>query len=218
MHNPLRSDSPSAWVNLIESIGPASMLVVIDSRMSDRLRSAFAAEDVWQDVLLQAWRDRDRFEWRGVKSFRTWLLTLIDHRIRDAASHAAALKRGGGAVGMQLAPGGDGTAAGIALPPELVASTTPSRVAIRHEQAAAMRAALDAVPGEFREVVRLRLFEQMTLEQIAERLGLTLAAVRYRFGRGADAYRRLLRAHQSTQPAAGRPRESTAFPPRDSAS
>lgn len=195
VENPLASGSGQSWTRLIESIGPARMLLVIESRMSQRLKGTLSAEDIWQEVLIQAWRDREAFEWRGLRSFTAWLLTLIDHRIRDAAVHTDALKRGGGAGAVPLAAAGTDSLLTL-LPPELIATTTPSRMAVYREQAAAMQAALADLPEEQREVVRLRLFEELTLEQIAERLGITFAAVRHRFARGAEIYRRRLRPHE----------------------
>lgn len=200
--NPFAAQSPSEWARMIETIGPARMLLVIESRLSERLRNKVSPDDIWQEVMLQAWRDRAAFEWRGLKSFTAWLLTLIDHRIRDAATHEFAQKRGGAAATVSLTVAGESdgmSSATMLLPPELIATTTPSRIAIYREQAAAMLAALASLPEELREVVRLRLFEQLTLEQIAERLGLTFAAVRHRFARGAEVYRRALRPHASAE-------------------
>lgn len=73
-------------------------------------------------------------------------------------------------------------------------STTPSRLAILKEQADAMEAALDAVPEEQREIVRLRLHEQETMEEIARELGLGVSAVRHRFRKGLETYQRALRS------------------------
>lgn len=175
--------SPQAWDNLIETIGPASLLVVIESRMSRNLLRRITPEDIWQESLMHAWRDRAQFVWNGPKPFRSWLLTIIDHRIHEAVVRESAQKRGGpdspGEIPISnLATDKD------SQPPCPLSSTTPSRVAIYREQAEAMRAALEGLPDELRQVVQLRLFEQRTLEEVATDLGITLAAVRYRFARG----------------------------------
>ena len=214
--NPLRSESPVAWDDLIQAAGPPSLLVVIESRMSAALRRRIAPEDIFQEALLHAWRDRARCEWRGVKAFRSWLLSIIDHRIRDAADREDAEKRGGGRAVVSINTGESGSFSGTGagqpvMPPALVASTTPSRVAIYREQAQAMRAAIEALPDELREVVRLRLFEQRTIEQIAAQLSLGEAAVRHRFRKGAEAYQRRLtaalasRSHSPAADSAPRP-------------
>jgi RNA polymerase sigma factor (sigma-70 family) len=193
--NPLLSDSAGVWDNLIQSVGPASLLVVIESRMSAGLRRAHSPEDVFQEALLHAWRDRARCEWRGLKSFRSWLLTIIDHRIGHLAAAAAAQKRGAAirVTSFSDASPGFGSANGDCSFPGPVGSTTPSRVAVFREQAEAMRQALASLPEELGDVVRLRLFEQLTLNEIARRLNLGLTVVRRRFGRGVELYEKSLR-------------------------
>lgn len=195
--NPLRSDSTAVWNRLIEAVGPASLLTVIDDRMGTTLRQRTTPEDVLQEALLHAWRDRAEHEWRGLKSFRNWLLTIADHRIHDLADQAAAQKRGGGSPTLQFS-GLPGTHSGDcpSLPWE---STTPSRIAVYREQAEAMRAALADLPEELRDVVRLRLFEQLKVEEIAERLRLGVSAVRHRFRKGAELYQQKLTAELATR-------------------
>jgi RNA polymerase sigma-70 factor (ECF subfamily) len=193
LKNPLLSPSPEAWDRLIEAVEPASLLVVIEQRMSALLRRTQTAEDIFQDALLQAWRDRHRFEWRGVKSFRSWLLAIIDHRIYDAVDRQVAAKRAG-TVPVASLPAFDGTTT-CAEPGFPSGSTTPSRLAIYREQADVMGRALAGLPDDQREVVRLRLFEEASLEEIAARLGLGLSAVRHRFRKGSELYaKRLERA------------------------
>lgn len=175
----------ASWQRLIDAANCASLLVAISTRLGPVLRARLQAEDILQESLLQAWRDRANAQFQTPRAFRSWLLTIIDHRIQDAAESAAALKRGGPATS-RPAEG----------PPafEPSGSTTPSRVAAYREQAAVMTEALQGVPPEWRDVVRLRLFHQLTLEQVALQLGLSLAMVRTRLRRGAEIYRQHLRA------------------------
>ena len=186
--NPLRSDAPEIWDAVVRAAGPASLLVLIETRMGPVLRARLAAEDVLQEVLLCAWRDRERIEWRGHRAFRNWLVSAIENRLRDAADRERAGKRGGGAPNAPL------RGPGSSVPSALVLSTTPSRVAQYREQATAMRAALAQLPDDVRDVVRLRLFEQWDTGRIAAELGIGPAAVLHRFRRGAELYRSRLTA------------------------
>jgi len=194
--NPLESDSPLDFDQLVAAVGPASLLVAIEFRMGRLLRERTTAEDILQDVLFLAWRERRRFEWRGRRSFRAWLLTLIDNRISDAQSHETAQKRGGGAPVLPLTSprvcGVDGsTGPSFGAP---IDSTTPSRIAIYSERAAAMREALASLPDDLRDVVRLRLMEQRPLDEIAALLGIGAAAAAHRFRKGLEIYARRLEA------------------------
>lgn len=170
------------------------MLVLIRGRMSMELRAQLAPEDVWQEALLQAWRARERFEWRGPKSFRRWLLEIAERCIWDAVDRAKALKRGGVARTLAIdgsASEGSGESLAERAPPPLD-STTPSRIAIHREQSLTMSEALANLPEEFRDVVRLRLFEELSCEEVAERLQIGVSAVKYRFRRGGTLYRQHL--------------------------
>ena len=188
--NPLSSPSPRAWDELIESVGPASLLVIIESRMSPLLKRRLTAEDILQESLKHAWRDRDRCQWKGIRSFRSWLLTIIDNRINEAADTLSAQKRGAGREPIAFSALQSGSSDGAFGP---IGSTTPSRIAIYHEQAAAMRMALERLSEDVREVVRLRLFDQLEITEIAQRLSIGENAVRHRFRKGAEIYHRLLR-------------------------
>lgn len=185
--NPLQSGSPEVWDRLVRGLGPASMIVCIRARMGARLQAKVAPEDIWQDTLLHVWRDRERCEWQGMRAFRRWVLRVADHRIHDAADREGAQKRGAGVTHEQLDP----TESNLHAPP-IVASTTPSKVASDSEHATLMQDALTALDDELRDVVRLRLFEEQLVEDIARELSLGVSAVKHRFRKGAALYHRQL--------------------------
>lgn len=195
LENPLLSESAGAWDELIESVGPASLLLIIESRMSRALRARTTAEDVFQESLLHAWRDRAQCEWRGLRGFRSWFMTIIDHRIQRAVEYDNAAKRKpeGAAVPFSVFQPSTAAAGGehFAGP---VASTTPSRLAILREEAEAMRSALDSLPEDSRTVLWLRVFEQLTVDEIAKRLEIGESAVRHRVRKAAELYESRVRA------------------------
>jgi RNA polymerase sigma factor (sigma-70 family) len=199
--SPLASGDPLAWEGLIESVNPPAMLVRIEGRMGALLRQRMSAEDLWQETLLHAWRDRGRHEWRGLLPFRNWLLEVAENRIRDAADREGAQKRGGGEAGEPLAAGSRGS--GLGPGERIFASTTPSRHAQHCEQAELLRAALAALPELSREVVRRRLFEEQGLDEIAAALGISHAAVKHRLRKGVALYRERLAALLGTRADAG---------------
>lgn len=187
--SPLTDNDPCRWEGLIASLDPASLLVVIGSRLGDRLAAKVTPEDVLQDSLLVAWRDRALCEWRGLRAFRAWLLTIIDHQIRNLAEHEGALKRGGGVQVGTLSPASQSAGASPNEPRDW---TTPSRALAIRERARAMHRALRTLSPDLAEIVRLRVHEEWTIEQIGSHVGLDEAAVRRRLRKGALQYERAL--------------------------
>ena len=174
----------------VEAAGPAGLLLAIEARMGVTLARHMTAEDLWQETLLQAWKDRQRHEWRGLQSFRNWLLAVAMHRLHDALDRVGAQKRAGGAEPAHLAGASQSSGVGDAW---ALVSTTPSRIAMHRERADAMRAALELLPDRLREVVRLRVFEEEPLDRIAAQLALSHAAVKHRLREGPALYRVYLR-------------------------
>jgi RNA polymerase sigma-70 factor (ECF subfamily) len=186
-------DDPAVWTHLIEAANPASLLIAIESRMGAELRQRLSAEDIWQETLLKAWNGRSGFTWQDTPSFRRWLLRIAENCIGDHRDYERAGKRDmrrNGSLPVQSGSSSDGGSAGPSFEPW--GSTTPSRIASQKERAEKMRAALEGLPEDVREVVRLRLFEDLMLEEIAEKLGLGISAVRHRFRKGSELYRRRL--------------------------
>jgi RNA polymerase sigma factor (sigma-70 family) len=181
---------PAEWQRLIDAVQPAAMLFRIESRMSSELRQRVASEDIWQETLLCAWRDRDRLDWRGLPAFRQWLIEIAENRIRDAVERQSAAKReapGRRAVAID-AGGWDPSTNGMGanLPAR---EKTPPSVAVHVERAQVIREALEGLPEHFREVLRLRLFEEWDRDRIAGHLGLSIPAVKHRIRLGAALYR-----------------------------
>jgi RNA polymerase sigma factor (sigma-70 family) len=185
LDDPLHGSSRD-FDRLVDALHPERLLLLIERRLGAELRARVSADDILQDALLHAWRDRHAHRWSGMKAFRNWLLAIVDHRIGDARDHANAQKRGGGARVLSIERGPHADSADFDVP----RSTTPSRIAWRREQAGVIRDAIEALPDDVRDVVRLRLVDQLPVETVARELGIGDSAVRHRFRRGAELFRR----------------------------
>ncbi len=183
--------NPISWDQLIEGLGPASCIVVIDSWMGRQLSGQIAAEDIWQEALYLSWRDREQHEWRDVRAYRRWLLEIARNRVHDHARRFSALKRGGGnrpALFSEMGLEEGATLSGL-LPG---GSTTPSRVASTNERASQMRQALAQLPEDQATLLRMHLFEEREITEIAAEQEIGLSAAWYRFRQGSEAYARIL--------------------------
>ena len=107
------------------------------------------------------------------------------HRPADQRDMATAQKRAQSRTMALVGPGND-SSGGLDLEPWT--STTPSRMADARERAEAMERSLEELPDDVREIVRLRLFEDLPIEDIAGTLGLGESAVRHRFRKGTELY------------------------------
>lgn len=184
---------PARFDEVIASITPESILVVIERAMGETVRRWCGPEDVWQETLVCAWRDREQHRWEGPRAYRSWVITIAKNRIRDIARGLSREKRGGGEAPVllsALAPSDGGSIASL-LP---AGSTTPSRVAGHLEQSRLLAASLDSLDDDVRDVVRLHLFEDRRMEDVARELGLSIDTAWRRFRKGAAAYARKLQS------------------------
>jgi RNA polymerase sigma-70 factor (ECF subfamily) len=119
------------------------------------LRDAADAEDVVQEVFVQAWRQAARFDpSRGTPE--AWLCTIARSRALDRLRRRAARRE----------------EAGEQAPP---AVATP-----RNEEALAVRKALDGLSEVQRRALELAYYEGLTQTEIAARLGEPLGTIKTR--------------------------------------
>jgi RNA polymerase sigma factor (sigma-70 family) len=177
---------PTTWSRLIDSIDAAPIFVVIAGWLGPDARLHVSVEDVWQETLWMAWRDRRQHEWEGLTKYRAWLLGIAKNRIRDLVRSIGTKKRGGTSPTARFSDLGGGDTVDGYLPPR---STTPSRVASHVERASMLERALNVLDEPVREVVRVRVFEELPVKEGAERLGIPVGTFRDRLARGLKAYR-----------------------------
>lgn len=146
--------------------------------LARRLRDDALADELFQDVwqrVIAARRD-----WRPDAGFATWLYTIAHHRLAD---YWRSLKY------RPPAPSDhDERLARLADP------DTPERVLSEFERRRELQLALDALPGEQREVLLLRLEQELTLEEIGEVTGVGRETVKSRLRYAMDKLRARLPA------------------------
>ena len=131
-------------------------------------------QDVWQRVIAS------RSGWKPDAGFATWLYTIAHHRLGD---HWRSLKH------RPSAPAdADERMARVADP------DTPERVLSEFERRRQLQLALDDLPGEQREVLLLRLEQELTLEEIGAVTGVGRETVKSRLRYAMDKLRTRLPA------------------------
>ena len=126
-------------------------------------------QDVWQRVIAA------RHDWQPGAGFATWLYTIAHHRLAD---HWRALRHRPPAPGDQQE-----------RLERLADADTPERVMSEFERRRHLQLALDALPEEQREVLLLRLEQELTLEQIGEITGVGRETVKSRLRYAMDKLR-----------------------------
>jgi RNA polymerase sigma-70 factor (ECF subfamily) len=156
----------------------ADALASLDSLYRTALRITHVpadAEDLVQDTYLRAFRAADQF--RPGTNLRAWLFTILHNAARNRARDRA---RDHVAV--------DSEAVDRALETSVEAGATPESLLLRDTLAPDLQAAIDALPGAFREAVWLRDVEEFSYAEIADMLQVPVGTVMSRISRG----RRLL--------------------------
>ena len=153
----------------------SELLAFIHRSLSDTLRSRVEPQDILQETTISALDlieqsappDRDLFG---------WLCHIAERRIIDAhRKHVGAQKR---SARREANIDGDRNLRG-GLAELLVASmTSPSSAFSRRQKEFYMLQALDSLPEESREAIRLRYIENLPTKEIADQLGKSDGAVR----------------------------------------
>jgi RNA polymerase sigma-70 factor (ECF subfamily) len=142
------------------------------------------ARDIVQAALTKAVRKLDTY--RGEASLFTWLCQiarreLADH-VRRNAWHDTYTQR--------LVAREDDVAVRASLESmEWASETEPEAERRRDELAALVHAALDYLPRRYAQVLELKYLKDMSVEKIAERLGVTAVTVQSLLARARGAFR-----------------------------
>jgi RNA polymerase sigma-70 factor, ECF subfamily len=146
------------------------------------------ADTLTQECFLKAYQKRRDF--RGECSMATWLLRIAVNLARDHGKNrrAAFWKK---LMGREQTVGGETKLASLRAP-----DASPERVLLAREELQAVWRALEAVSPQQRSVFLLRYAEEMSLEEVAEVLGLKLGTVKAHLFRATTQLRKVLQEKQ----------------------
>ncbi len=144
------------------------------------LQGVLSVEDVLQDGILEACQTLGTVRIANSKALYAWLLTVVEHNMFDLLRAARTAKRNRGWSPLDA----ESTSVAGTLEQWAVNLRTPSSSAAGHEASVAVRTALDLLPAGYRDVLRLRYFEGVSVAEAAVRLGRSEAAVQMLCHRG----------------------------------
>ena len=164
--------------------------VLARAQVDPRLRGRIDLSGVVQQTLLEAHRERPRFQAEHPAQEAAWLRRILAHNLADALRKLATGKRDLTRE-RSLEAALDQSSARLAA--WLAADqSSPSQQAQRHEQGLRLAAALEALPEAQREAVTLHHLQGWTLAELAKHFGRSEAAVAGLLHRGFKRLRELL--------------------------
>jgi RNA polymerase sigma-70 factor (ECF subfamily) len=144
------------------------------------LRSATEAEDALQDAYLLAYRSLDKF--RGDASLSTWLSRLV---LNECLGRMRRGQRRDNVIPIVSSPTEIATVADAE-------DDLPDRITARSQVRDLIEAKLEDLPHDFRIVFVLRSIEELSVEEVAQLLGIQQATVRSRHFRANSMLRESL--------------------------
>lgn len=152
----------------------AYLLKVAGNRVDPDLRQKMGVSDVVQEAMLTAHRILESFKGHTEAQWKAWLKTIVGNdigdlqrRFRDAAKRDIRRELG--------TPDPQNSAPEIDIQRP---GPGPRTEATMNEDSLRLNAALERLPEEYRQVIRLRNWDQLSYEEIGERMGRSGEATR----------------------------------------
>ena len=180
----LKSGSEQAYAWLI-----AHYHQPVYSLVSRIVRDAADAADTTQEVFLKVFRGIPRFH--GESSLKTWIYRIAVHEACNRKRWW--FRHKGREVALEQQAGEECGTAGTSLLETLEAdSPSPFEDLVRREVREQVERALAAVAEPYRTAIILREIEELSYDEIAEVMQVSLGTVKSRLLRGREAFRKQL--------------------------
>ena len=148
------------------------------------LRNSQDAEEVTQDAFIRAHRGLEKF--RGDSSFSTWLYQIATNLARNRYWYWWRRKRDK-SISFDQAVGGDSnTTLGEIFKADV---ETPQDIAVTNEFQERVSAAMELLNGKHREVLVLRNVRNLSYDEIATELQISIGTVKSRIARARKSLR-----------------------------
>jgi RNA polymerase sigma-70 factor (ECF subfamily) len=158
------------------------LVAIARSQLGRRLQVKADAADLAQEACLRALRFFNSFRGGSSEEFATWLRRILASLVANhfrrflvAGRRNARLERG-------ISQFVDDSDAARFEP--VAADSSPIDQAQQLETSLRLEAAVERLPGDYRQVIALRTFEGLSFAEIAQRMGRSVDSVQKLWGRG----------------------------------
>ncbi len=186
----IRSGDQTAMAEFLDQRRP-QLLAFLHKNLSDAMRRKVDPEDLAQEVHMECVRVLADVEIGDQDPFN-WVCKVAERRIIDAHRHHFGAQKRDAAREVGLgSPGGDTGQAGLIN--LLVASmTSPSQAFSRDQREFKLLQAIQTLPQENQEALRMRYIENLPSKEIAKKLEKSDVAVRVMLSRSLNKLRDVL--------------------------
>jgi RNA polymerase sigma-70 factor (ECF subfamily) len=149
------------------------LLLVANQELDTTIKGKLGASDLVQESMLAAHGCFDRFEGKTEREFLAWMKGILANQIRHTHREYKGVQKR--QIRREAAIDDSLVGAGLGLKdPHL----TPSRDAIRNEEATVVQAAIARLPEDYQLVLQLRNWQRMSFEEIGAKLDRSADAAR----------------------------------------
>ncbi len=159
----------------------------IFSKVFSLLRNRQDAEEVTQDTFIRAQRGLETF--RGTSSFSTWLYQIATNLARNRYWYWWRRKRDA-SMSLDCPLGDESDMTLVDVIPD--AEMTPAEKTVNREFVSRVAECMEELRGAHRDILVMRNVKNMSYEEIAEELGLSIGTVKSRIARARVALRELM--------------------------
>jgi RNA polymerase sigma-70 factor (ECF subfamily) len=148
----------------------AYLVQIANAELNPQLQAKVGGSDLVQETFLEAQNIFPRFQGTSQLQLRAWLRAILLNKMATCSRYFHAARRRAGQE-VELANSG-----GPAEPAD--SQPGPSSVFVQQERLLQVADALDRLPEHYRQVIVWRQIEDVSFEEMAQRLGRSVAAVR----------------------------------------
>ena len=134
------------------------------------------SHDLTEETFIRVYRGMQSF--RHEARFDTWLFQIAANTYRKALRHQSALKRAGKNVPLEIPNEQEGAEPGDTKPADSFATAGPLDEVLEKEKRRLLREAMDELPRQMRRCVMLRVYQELSYQEISIVLRLSTETVK----------------------------------------
>ena len=148
------------------------LLLIANQELPDALQTKLGASDIVQETLLLAHQNFHQFQGDSKEELNGWLRQILRNEIKTVHRHYVGSKKRDADREQRL------NDSRIENPLVADSLNTPGAAALQSEEELLVATAISKLPENYQTAVRLRNWEQLTFDEIGERLEMSGEAAR----------------------------------------